>query len=62
MSPGFRHICHVEADLSGLSGALVRLHGPNGEYWSMNYSIALKFGGTELRASLVWEEGVSLFV
>ncbi|KDQ12450.1 hypothetical protein BOTBODRAFT_34427 [Botryobasidium botryosum FD-172 SS1] len=57
--PGFRLICEIEADLSGLSGTLARNHGPKGAYWTIEYSIALKFGGTELRASLVWiEKGV----
>ncbi|KDQ12467.1 hypothetical protein BOTBODRAFT_176407 [Botryobasidium botryosum FD-172 SS1] len=56
MNPGFRTVCDVEADLSGLVGALTRGVGPTGSYWSMSYSIALKFGGTELRASLVWQE------
>ncbi|KDQ12464.1 hypothetical protein BOTBODRAFT_34432 [Botryobasidium botryosum FD-172 SS1] len=56
IKPGFNHICDVAANLSGLKGALVRRTGPNGAYWTIGFSIALTFGGTELKASLVWEE------
>jgi len=56
MNPGFRRVCTIRADLSGLSGALRRDVGLNGVFWRARYSVALKFGGTELRASLIWEE------
>jgi len=56
MNTGFRQVCTINADLSGLSGALTRGSGPNGIYWSLHFMITLKFGGTELRASLKWQE------
>ncbi|KDQ12455.1 hypothetical protein BOTBODRAFT_134607 [Botryobasidium botryosum FD-172 SS1] len=56
INPGFRPICTVEADLSGLIGALVCHRGPMGVYWTVDFSIAFKFGGTELQAFLVWKE------
>jgi len=56
MITGFRRVCRVEANLSALGGSLTRKSGPNGEYWQINYSIGLKFGGTELQAALIWKE------
>jgi len=56
LNAGFRQVCTVKADLSGLSGALTRHVGPDGVFWRVYYSVALKFGGTELRASLIWQE------
>ncbi|KDQ12452.1 hypothetical protein BOTBODRAFT_146678 [Botryobasidium botryosum FD-172 SS1] len=53
---GFRAICNVQADLSGLCDAPVRTEGPTCVYWSTMFSIAYTFGGTELRAMLVWDE------
>ncbi|KDQ18318.1 hypothetical protein BOTBODRAFT_28735 [Botryobasidium botryosum FD-172 SS1] len=56
MNLGFRPTCTIKADLSGLSGSLVRKRGPNGVYWTVTFSIAFKFGGTELQAFLAWNE------
>jgi len=55
---GFATVCEVEADLSGLSGALEKCHGPRGVYWKLEYDIGLMFGATELAAILFWKENV----
>jgi len=52
----FRAVCVVEADLSGMNGALISGTGPFGAYWFVRFFIVFKFGATELRASMRWSE------
>ncbi|KAF8751777.1 ATP binding [Rhizoctonia solani] len=59
LNRGFEQICEVEADLSGMRQALKRKTGPDGEYYRLDYTIALQFGGTEIQAFLEWEQDVS---
>ncbi|KAF8669464.1 ATP binding [Rhizoctonia solani] len=56
LNRGFEQICEVEADLSGMRQALKRKTGPDGEYYRLDYTIALQFGGTEIQAFLEWEQ------
>lgn len=57
--PNFRHACTIEANLEGLSGALARGIGARGEtFWLLEFSVCIRFGGTELRAFLEWKEDV----
>jgi len=53
---GFEEVCVVRADLSGMKGKMVPADGVFGKYWLMNVKVALRFGGTELSASILWEE------
>ncbi|KDQ12540.1 hypothetical protein BOTBODRAFT_146727 [Botryobasidium botryosum FD-172 SS1] len=53
---GFEEVCIVRADLSGMKGKMTSANGMFGEYWKMEVKVALRFGGTELSASILWEE------
>ncbi|KAG8716980.1 hypothetical protein FRC09_014938, partial [Ceratobasidium sp. 395] len=57
LSKGYEEVCRVEAGLSGMGNVMRRKTGPDGDYYAVDYTIALQFGGTELRAFLEWEEG-----
>jgi hypothetical protein len=59
LNEGFEEICQVQADLSGMHAALVKSTGPDGDYYDLSYSVALRFGGTELLAFVEWEQNVS---
>jgi hypothetical protein len=50
----------VKADLSGKKGLLHEKTGANGIYWSLDFTIGIRFGGTELEAFVEWFEGVML--
>ncbi|KAF8755233.1 ATP binding [Rhizoctonia solani] len=49
-------ICEVEADLSGMRQALKRKTGRDGEYYYLDFTMALQFGGTEIQAFVEWEQ------
>ncbi|KAG9080758.1 hypothetical protein FRC06_006196, partial [Ceratobasidium sp. 370] len=56
-NPGFRKVCSITADISGLRGALRPEVGTGGvEYWSLTFSVCIRFGRTELEAFLEWNE------
>ena len=55
-----RRVCTLKADLSGLRNFLKVQKGSNGQdFWTVNYSINVRFGGTALKARMTWYEGVS---
>ena len=55
-----RRVCTLKADLSGLARSLKVQKGPRGQdFWRVEHSVAVLFGGTQLRARLQWYEGVS---
>jgi len=56
LNPGFRKVCRLYADLSGLSGMLRKRKGSSGPYWTIDYDLAIKFGGTEFQAFVQWTE------
>ncbi|KAF8736985.1 ATP binding, partial [Rhizoctonia solani] len=56
MNRGFEQICEVEADLSGMRQALKRKTGRDGEYYYLDFTMALQFGGTEIQAFVEWEQ------
>lgn len=59
--PNMRRVCTLKADLSGLARSLKVQKGPRGQdFWRVEHSVAVLFGGTQLRARLQWYEGVSL--
>jgi hypothetical protein len=65
--PGFEEVCTIEIDLASLSRALQKrkikrrsCFELSKSYWVLNYRIAISFGSTELKAFLVWEEGVKV--
>ncbi|KAF8606754.1 hypothetical protein BDV93DRAFT_468345 [Ceratobasidium sp. AG-I] len=53
---GFEEICQVEADLSGMRQALKKKTGRDGDYYYLDFTMALQFGGTELQAFVEWEQ------
>lgn len=58
--PGMRRVCTLKADLSNLVNSLKVQKGPRGQdFWRVEHSVAVLFGGTQLRARLQWYEGVS---
>ena len=59
--PGFRRVCTLWADLSGLQRFLTVQKGPDDQdFWTVHYDIEVFFGGTALKAKMVWNEGVSI--
>jgi hypothetical protein len=58
LNPGFKEICRVRADLNGLRGLLVKRMGVQKYYWTLNYKVGIRFGGTELEAFIEWEKKV----
>ena len=58
--PHIRRVCTLKADLSGLQKSLKVQKGPKGQdFWRVEHSIKVHFGGTALKARLMWYEGVS---
>ena len=58
--PNTRRVCTLKADLSGLQRSLKVQKGPRGQdFWRVEHSINVHFGGTALKARLTWYEGVS---
>ncbi|KAG8682041.1 hypothetical protein FRC08_015223, partial [Ceratobasidium sp. 394] len=54
---GFRKVCSITADISGLRGALRSEVGAGGVgYWSLTFAVCIRFGRTELEAFLEWSE------
>lgn len=61
LSPDMRRVCTLKADLSGLQKVLKVQKGPNGQdFWVIEFMIDVRFGGTVLKASMMWHEGVSI--
>ena len=59
--PNFRRVCTLWADLSGLKTFLTVQKGPDGQdFWTVYYDIDVFFGGTALKAKMMWNEGVSI--
>ena len=58
--PNIRHVCSLEADLSGLQRFLKAQKTSEGQYfWMIDYKVQVLFGGTVLKARVTWKEGVS---
>lgn len=62
MKPRFREVCRLEADLSGLKRSLVAQRNPTTgiSYYTVDFTVAVLFGGTTLKARLRWFENVSV--
>ncbi len=59
--PSMRRVCTLKADLSGLRNVLKVQKGPNDQdFWVIEFMIDVRFGGTTLKASMKWYEGVSI--
>jgi len=56
VAAGFFKVCDISADLSSLRGALQRQEGCHGIYWILEFTIGIRFGGTEMEAFIEWEE------
>ncbi|KAG8727674.1 hypothetical protein FRC10_005777, partial [Ceratobasidium sp. 414] len=55
--PGWKHVCVVSAEVEDLKSMLVEHESPiTGSYWTLNYRIAIRFGGTQLTAFIEWDE------
>ena len=61
MKPRFREVCQLKADLSGLQRSLVaeRNSATGMNYYTVDFTVAILFGGTTLKAHLRWYENVS---
>jgi len=56
-----RHVCTLSADLSGLQKFLKVQKGSEGQdFWTVSYSVEVRFGGTAIKAKMTWHEGVSI--
>ncbi|CAE6449773.1 unnamed protein product [Rhizoctonia solani] len=54
---GFQRACTIKANLKNLEGALTSATGRHGSrYWSLNFDVCIRFGGTELESYLEWNE------
>ncbi|CAE7195404.1 unnamed protein product, partial [Rhizoctonia solani] len=60
MLPKFQHVCTIRANLRNLQGALKSAVGTHGSrYWTLNYDVCIRFGGTELEGYMEWgEQGI----
>ena len=59
--PNIRHVCTLTANLSGLSKTLKAQRTSKGQdFWKIDYGVKIFFGGTALKARLMWYEGVSI--
>ena len=59
--PNIRHVCTLKADLSGLQRLFkVRKRSDGQDFWKISYKVKVLFGGTALKARLMWKEGVSV--
>ena len=59
--PNVRHVCMLNADLSGLRRFLkVKKTSEGQDFWKVPYQVQVLFGGTALKARLTWYEGVSI--
>jgi hypothetical protein len=58
--PQVRTLCTLRADLSGLRGSLKRLMGPDAPYYRVDHEVVVRFGGTQLQATIQWKEGVRI--
>ncbi|KAG8759783.1 hypothetical protein FRC11_001446 [Ceratobasidium sp. 423] len=56
MLPRFQNACTIRANLKNLQGALKSAVGSRGSYWTLNYDVCIRFGGTELEGYMEWEE------
>lgn len=57
---GFREACTITGDLSPIARASPVLKTPTGEkFRELDFSIGIFFGGTSLKAALLWTENVS---
>lgn len=56
--PSLHSLCTIKGDLSNLRNSLVRRTGSKGWYYQVDYDIAIRFGGTQLQATVQWKEGV----
>ncbi|KDN40991.1 hypothetical protein RSAG8_07697, partial [Rhizoctonia solani AG-8 WAC10335] len=53
----FEQVCLLQADLTGISGALESKIGPQDKrYWGVLFWVCVRFGDTEISAYLEWEE------
>ena len=61
---GYKEVCTVKADMSGLTNSLKRKDGPDGQYVMPHYKIVIKWDGDHdcLKAFLRWEEGVRIWI
>ena len=58
--PNIRRVCTLAADLSNLQKFLKVEKGSSGQnFWTVWFSINVRFGGTALKARMTWYEGVS---
>ncbi len=61
MMPNMRHVCTLSADLSGLQRFLKVQKGLQGQdFWTVRYRVEVRFGGTAIKAKMMWYEGVSI--
>lgn len=60
--PQIRELCTLRADLSGLENSLQPQFNSQGTYYSINFKVSVRLGGTQLLARLQWEEGVSTII
>ena len=59
--PNIRRVCTLKADLSGLWGFWkVQKTSEGQDFWEVSYKMKVLFGGTALKARVVWFEGVSI--
>ncbi|CAE7193333.1 unnamed protein product [Rhizoctonia solani] len=61
MCPGFQETCTIRGNLQNLRGALKSFTGRNGSrYWSVEFDVCVRFGGTELESYMEWMENASI--
>ncbi|KAH7336860.1 hypothetical protein B0J17DRAFT_718775 [Rhizoctonia solani] len=53
----FRNVCTISANMNSARGAVKAKTSSSGsKYWRLNFSVCIRFGGTELESYLEWME------
>jgi molecular chaperone DnaK (HSP70) len=52
----FAQICVIKADMDGMQKGMKAKWSLTGRSWRLQYSVVLSFGGTELKAYIVWKD------
>jgi hypothetical protein len=53
-----RKVCMVAANLKDLMPIIREKFGKSGDYWILEYTLVIRFGGTKVRAFVEWKHEV----
>jgi hypothetical protein len=56
LSNDYTQVCVIKADMAGMQNAMKAKWSLTGRSWRLPFHVAVKFGGTELKAQIVWKD------